>query len=240
MKAARIQERLGGNPYPGRGILLGRDEDGQGAVLVYFIMGRSENSRNRIFIPTEDGIKTEAYDPSKLTDPSLIIYHPVRILGDTVIVSNGDQTDTIRDHLISGGDFRSALMTRTFEPDGPIYTPRISGLLRPDGSYVLSILKPLDGDPGCCCRFFYDYDNPRPGLGHLIHTYRGDGNPVPSFEGEPLPVKVPGPLEEFAREVWRALNEDNRVALFALRRDLKTGAVETRIINKYASEGSAS
>jgi len=239
MKALTIGERLCGNPYPGRGILLGRDEDGTGAVLVYFIMGRSENSRNRVFVPTEDGIKTEAHAPSKMKDPSLIIYHPVRIMGDTVIVTNGDQTDTIRDHLRSGGDFRSALMTRTFEPDGPIYTPRISGLLRPDGSYVLSILKTLDGDPSCCCRFFYDYDCPLPGLGHLIHTYQGDGDPVPSFQGEPAPVKVSGGLEEYAREVWQALNSDNRVALFALRRDLKTGSVQTHIINKYASEGSA-
>ncbi|HHT17311.1 MAG TPA: inosine monophosphate cyclohydrolase [Papillibacter sp.] len=235
MKAMTIAEQLGGNPYPGRGILLGRDEGGAGAVLVYFIMGRSENSRNRVFVATEDGIRTEAHDPSKMTDPRLIIYHPVRIFGDTIIVTNGDQTDTIRDHLQNGGDFRSALLTRTFEPDGPIYTPRISGLLRPDGSYNLSILKTLGGDPACCCRQFFEYDAALPGVGHLIHTYKGDGDPVPSFEGEPVAVNVKGSLEEFAQNVWQALDKDNRVSLFALRKDLETGTVETRIINKFTS-----
>jgi len=233
MNVKTIAEKLGGNRYPGRGILLGRDEGGAHAVLVYFIMGRSDNSRNRVFVRTEDGIRTEAFDPSKLTDPSLIIYRPVRILGDTVIVSNGNQTDTIYEHLRSGGDFRSALMTRTFEPDAPIYTPRISGIIKPDGSYALSILKTMNGNPACCCRQFFEYDAPLPGAGHLIHTYREDGDPVPSYEGEPAAVSVPGSLDELAGAVWEALDKDNRVALFALRRNLKTGAMESRIINRF-------
>jgi IMP cyclohydrolase len=235
MTARTIEEQLGGNRYPGRGILLGRDEGGAHAVLVYFIMGRSENSRNRVFVRTEDGIRTEAFDPSKMTDPSLIIYHPVRILGDTVIVTNGDQTDTIYEHLQKGGDFRSALLTRTFEPDAPIYTPRISGLIKPDGSYALSILKTLGGDPACCCRQFFEYDAPVPGAGHLIHTYKGDGNPVPSFEGEPVAVAVSGDLDALAGAVWNALDKDNRVSLFAMRKDFNTGAIESRIINRFGS-----
>ena len=209
-------ELLKSNPYPGRGIVMGRSADGKNSYIVYFIMGRSENSRNRIFVPTEDGIRTQAWDPAKMTDPSLIIYHPVRRFGDFVIVTNGDQTDTIRDGLASGVGFEDSLRTREFEPDAPNFTPRISGLLYPDGSYRLSILKSAEGDPSCCQRFFFEYDKPIAGRGHFISTYAGDGNPLPSFEGEPVSVAVEGGLEAFARRVWESLNMENKVSLFAM------------------------
>ena len=174
---------LKGNAYPGRGVLLGRSEDGKSAVIAYFIMGRSENSRNRIFVETEDGIRTQAFDPAKMTDPSLIIYHPVRRIADedgiTTIVTNGDQTDTLRDFMLEGESYVEALNTREFEPDGPNYTPRISGMVRPDGSYRLAILKSADGNPACCRRFFYEYDAPIAGQGHFISTYQTDGDPLP-------------------------------------------------------------
>ncbi len=226
---------LSGNPYPGRGILLGRSADDRHAVMAYFIMGRSENSRNRVFEETEDGIRTRAFDPSKMTDPSLIIYHPVRRLDSGItIVTNGDQTDTIRDSIQAGHCYRRALDTRVFEPDGPNYTPRISGIVEPDGSYDLSILKSLNGDPSCCCRYFFEYDAPKPGVGHLIHTYQGDGTPLPSFEGEPRPVSIAAPdAETLAGELWLALNEDNRVSLFVRYADLSNGEIETAIINKH-------
>ena len=195
-------------------------------------MGRSQNSRNRIFCQTDDGIKTEAFDPSKMADPSLIIYHPVRFYADHVIVTNGDQTDTIRDHMKNGLCFHRALMTRTFEPDGPNFTPRISGIILPDGSYKLSILKSAGGDPQCCCRNFFEYDSPIAGQGHLIHTYKSDGNPIPSYEGEPKTVQVTGTLKETAEKIWNALNEDNKVSLYALEIDLTTGSTEQIIINK--------
>ena len=223
------------NPYPGRGIMLGRSADSKYAVIAYFIMGRSENSRNRIFEETEDGIRTKAFDESKMTDPSLIIYHPVRRMDNGItIVTNGDQTDTIRDNILAGHCYRHALNTRTFEPDGPNYTPRISGVVKPNGSYDLSILKSLDGDPACACRYFYEYDAPRAGVGHFIHTYESDGSPLPSFEGEPRRVSVTAPdAETLAEELWLALNEDNRVSLFVRYIDLETGEDETSIINKH-------
>ncbi len=188
---------LRGNPYPGRGIAVGRDR------VYYFIMGRSENSRNRIFSLTDDGIRTEAHDPAKLRDPSLIIYHPVRSMGDSLIVTNGDQTDTIRDM----GDFRKALATREYEPDAPNFTPRISAILNADGSFSLSVLKRVDGR---CLRCFYDYEGCDEGRGYFISTYEGDGSPLPSFSGEPLPIDMPEP-----EAVWEALNQDNKVSLYA-------------------------
>lgn len=223
------------NPYPGRGIMLGRSADSKYAVIAYFIMGRSENSRNRVFEETEDGIRTKAFDESKMTDPSLIIYHPVRRMDNGItIVTNGDQTDTIRDNILAGHCYRHALNTRTFEPDGPNYTPRISGVVKPNGSYDLSILKSLDGDPSCACRYFYEYDAPRAGVGHFIHTYESDGSPLPSFEGEPRRVSVTAPdAETLAEELWLALNEDNKVSLFVRYIDLETGEDETSIINKH-------
>ena len=226
---------LRGNSYPGRGILLGRSADGRSAVIAYFIMGRSENSRNRVFEETDDGIRTKAFDESKMTDPSLIIYHPVRRLENGLtIVTNGDQTDTIRDHILAGHCYRHALNTRTFEPDGPNYTPRISGVVKPNGSYDLSILKSLDGDPACACRYFFEYEAPRAGVGHFIHTYERDGSPLPSFEGEPRRVAITAPdAETLAGDLWLALNEDNRVSLFVRYIDLETGDDETSIINKH-------
>ncbi len=223
------------NPYPGRGIMLGRSADSRYAVIAYFIMGRSENSRNRVFEETEDGIRTRAFDESKMTDPSLIIYHPVRRMDNGItIVTNGDQTDTIRDNILAGHCYRHALNTRTFEPDGPNYTPRISGVVKPNGSYDLSILKSLDGDPACACRYFYEYDAPKAGVGHFIHTYESDGSPLPSFEGEPRRVSVTAPdAETLAEELWLALNEDNKVSLFVRYIDLETGEDETSIINKH-------
>ena len=223
------------NPYPGRGIMLGRSADSKYAVIAYFIMGRSENSRNRVFEETEDGIRTKAFDESKMTDPSLIIYHPVRRMDNGItIVTNGDQTDTIRDNILAGHCYRHALNTRTFEPDGPNYTPRISGVVKPDGSYDLSILKSLDGDPACACRYFYEYDAPKAGVGHFIHTYESDGSPLPSFEGEPRRVSVTAPdAETLAGDLWLALNEDNKVSLFVRYIDLETGEDETSIINKH-------
>ena len=230
-----IVEYLRGNPYPGRGILLGRSADGKSAVIAYFIMGRSVNSRNRVFEETADGIRTRAFDESKMTDPSLVIYHPVRRMDNGItIVTNGDQTDTLRDHILQGHCYRHALNTRTFEPDGPNYTPRISGVVKPDGSYSRSILKSLDGDPSCCCRYFYEYDAPKAGTGHFIHTYEGDGDPLPSFEGEPRRAAITAPdAETLAGELWPALNEDNKVSLFVRYIDLSTGDDETSIINKH-------
>ena len=234
MNKLDITQLLKGNPYPGRGIVLGRSADNKYAVAAYFIMGRSENSRNRVFTVTEDGIRTEAHDPSKMTDPSLIIYHPVRQVGDSLVVTNGDQTDTVRDGLLAGKTFASSLHTREFEPDGPNYTPRISGLISPDGSFKLSILKSADGDPGCCLRYFYTYDHPLAGEGRFIHTYMGDGNPLPSFEGEPERVTLDAPnAEALAEQLWEALNEDNKVSLFVRYTDLESGEYTQVIKNKF-------
>ena len=228
-----LTKYLSENPYPGRGILMGRTVNNQ-AVIAYFIMGRSENSRNRIFENTEDGIRTKAFDESKMTDPSLIIYHPVRLLPNgLLVVTNGDQTDTIRDHIAQGHCYRHALNTRTFEPDGPNWTPRISGVMKPDGSYNLSILKSMDGDPACCCRYFFEYDSPVPGTGHFIHTYQSDGDPLPSFQGEPRRVKISAlTSDDLAREIWDSLNEDNKVSLYVRLIDLAGGGTDSCIINK--------
>ena len=225
---------LSARTYPGRGIALGRSADNKKAVIVYFIMGRSVNSRNRVFVATDDGIRTQAHDPAKMSDPSLIIYHPVRTAGRDTVVTNGDQTDTIRDGLLAGQSFAAALRTRTFEPDGPNWTPRISGLVSPDGSYKLAILKSLDGDPACCCRYFYEYDKPQAGLAHIIHTYAADGDPLPSYQGEPAPVTFDAAdARALANQVWAALNEANKVSLYVSYIDLKTGGRDTVIVNKH-------
>ncbi len=235
MELLNLTRLLEENPYPGRGIVLGRSADDRFAVAAYFIMGRSENSRNRVFVPTEDGIRTQAHDPTKMTDPSLIIYHPVRRAGRGLVVTNGDQTDTVRDCLLAGRTFAEALHTREFEPDGPNYTPRISGLLSPDGSFQLSILKSADGDPACCCRYFYDYDHPLPGEGRFLHTYMGDGSPRPSFEGEPERVILDDPTAEaLAERMWAALNGENKVSLFVRYIDLADGTCQDVIRNKHA------
>ena len=225
---------LSTNSYPGRGIVLGRSADNKQAVIAYFIMGRSENSRNRVFEATEDGIRTRAYDESKMTDPSLIIYHPVRVVDGTTIVTNGDQTDTIADAYRRGEGFVRALRTREFEPDCPNYTPRISGAVRPDGSYRLSILKSANGDPACCQRFFFEYEAPIAGQAHFISTYQGDGSPLPSFEGEPRTVALDAPdAASLASRLWESLNEENKVSLFVSYLDLETGKADSVIINKH-------
>ena len=234
MEKLNLTNLLETNAYPGRGIVLGRTADNQYAVAAYFIMGRSENSRNRVFTETEDGIRTEAYDPSKMVDPSLIIYHPVRKVGDDLVVTNGDQTDTIRDFLVEGKTFGQSLHTREFEPDGPNYTPRISGIIAPDGSFKLSILKSADGDPSCCHRFFYTYDKPLAGEARFIHTYMGDGNPLPSFEGEPKRVVLDAPnAEALADQIWNALNPDKKVSLFVRYISLADGSCQQVIKNKF-------
>lgn len=223
---------LQGNPYPGRGILLGRTPDGKKAVLTYFIMGRSENSRNRVFVETDDGIETKAFDESKMADPSLIIYHPVRTFGRGTIVTNGDQTDTIRDFLEKGLPFEQALRTREFEPDGPNWTSRISGLMAPDGSYKLSILKAADAAGSACDRYTFEYAG-LPGTGHFISTYETDGSPLPAFHGEPRAVSFgDDTAADLARKVWTALNLDNKVSLFVRTVDLQSGETDTAIINK--------
>ena len=233
MKTLDLAALLRGNPYPGRGIVLGRSPDGNKAVIAYFIMGRSENSRNRVFVETPDGIRTQAHDPSKMTDPSLIIYAPVRVFGSATVVTNGDQTDTIREGLAAGRSFAEALRKRTFEPDKPNYTPRISGLVDKDGGYTLSILKSADGDPASCRRYFFEYGDPLAGQGHYIHTYMGDGDPLPSFEGEPEQVSIPcATAGELADLVWDSLNADNKVSLFVRYIDLATGTWESVIKNK--------
>lgn len=238
MNVMDMNQYLRDHAYPGRGIMLGRSADNQYAVIAYFIMGRSANSRNRVFtpVPEDNGIRTEAYDPSKMVDPSLIIYHPVRVIaqtGDTV-VTNGDQTDTVRDGILAGKAFAQALRTRCFEPDPPNYTPRISGLLHADGSYALSILKSADGNPNCNHRYFFGYDAPLAGEGHFIHTYQANDNPLPSFEGEPRRVAITAPdAATLASELWANLNEDNKVSLFVRYVNLATGETTDRIINKH-------
>ena len=228
---------LSGNPYPGRGILLGCSADGRRAVIAYFIMGRSENSRNRVFEITEDGIRTKAFDESRMTDPSLIIYHPVRVVDGTTIVTNGDQTDTVADAFRSGGSRVRPLRTRGVEPDGPHYTPPISGMVRPDGSYRLAIRKSADGNPACCRRFFYEYDAPIAGQGHFISTYQTDGDPLPSFEGEPRTVELGDETAAaLADRLWNSLNADNKVSLFVRTIDLTTGQTDTAIKNKHQGE----
>ena len=227
-----LTELLRSNPYPGRGIVLGQTPDGKHAVTAYFIMGRSANSRNRIFVEEPDGIRTEAYDPSKLEDPSLIIYHPVRQFGRGLIVTNGDQTDTIRDYLKKGLPMEQALRTREFEPDGPNWTPRISGLLSPDGSYKLSILKSADAQGSACVRQTFEYPA-LPGVGHFLHTYVTDGNPIPTFQGEPERVAITGDIDTFAAALWESLNEANKISLFVRFTDLASDTFTQRIFNKH-------
>lgn len=232
MKLRNLNEELKNNSYPGRGIVLGRTADGEQAVIAYFIMGRSENSRNRVFTATEDGIKTEAFDPAKVKDPSLIIYHPVRQYEDTLIVTNGDQTDTVRDFMAEGKTFEAALTTRCFEPDAPNFTPRISGVVAKNGAYKLSILKSANGNEESCQRFTFDYAAPVAGEGHFLHTYLGDGSPIPSFEGEPEPVAIGNDFETFAQDLWDSLNPDNKVSLFVRFIKLADGTAVTKIFNK--------
>ena len=235
MKAINIFEELKNNPYPGRGIVVGRSADGKSAVTAYFIMGRSVNSRNRVFVEDGNGIRTEAHDPSKLEDPHLIIYAPVRVLGNKTIVTNGDQTDTIYELMNKQMTFEQALRTREFEDDAPNFTPRISGIIKNDKddfNYALSILKSDDGNPDSCQRFTFSYTTPIAGEGHFIHTYMGDGSPLPSFKGEPKKVAIPNDIDEFTDGLWNNLNEDNKVSLFVRFIDIETGKTDTRIINK--------
>ena len=235
MEKISLEQELKKNSYPGRGIIIGRSADGTKAVTAYFIMGRSENSRNRVFVTEGEGIRTEAFDPSILTDPSLIIYAPVRVLGNKTIVTNGDQTDTIYEGLDRQLTFEQSLRSREFEPDGPNYTPRISGVMHIENgkySYAMSILKSNNGNPDACLRYTYAYENAIPGEGRFIHTYKCDGNPLPSFEGEPKLVDIPNDMHEFAELLWNNLNEDNKVSLFVRYIDIETGKYETTIINK--------
>lgn len=235
MKKIDLQKELAGNTYPGRGIVIGKSADGKKAVAAYFIMGRSENSRNRIFVEDGQGIRTQALDPSKLIDPSLIIYAPVRVLGNKTIVTNGDQTDTIYEGMDRQLTFEQSLRPREFEPDAPNYTPRISGILHTENggfNYAMSILKSNNGDPSSCNRFTFAYENPGAGEGHLIHTYMGDGDPLPSFEGEPKPVEIPDDIDVFTEMLWDSLNQDNKVSLFVRYITIADGTYESRIVNK--------
>lgn len=235
MQKKSLAAELSSTSYPGRGIVIGKTPDGKKAAIAYFIMGRSENSRNRIFVEEGEGIRTEAFDPSKLEDPSLIIYAPVRVLNNLTIVTNGDQTDTIYDLMSKGQTFEESLRTREFEPDAPNYTPRISGLLHIENgefNYDMSILKSNNGNPDACNRYTFAYTNPVAGEAHFIHTYMGDGNPLPSYEGEPTLVDVPDDMNAFADLVWNNLNEDNKVSLFVRYINIADGTYETKIINK--------
>lgn len=235
MEILSLQQELKANAYPGRGIVIGKSADGKYAVTAYFIMGRSNNSRNRIFVEEGAGIRTEAFDPSKLEDPSLIIYAPVRVLGNKTIVTNGDQTDTIYDGMDKQLTFEQSLRCREFEPDGPNFTPRISGIMHIEGgryNYAMSILKSNNGNPDACNRYTFAYENPVKGEGHFIHTYMHDGNPLPSFEGEPKWVKIDGDIDAFGNLIWESLNEENKVSLFVRYIDIETGKYESRIYNK--------
>ena len=235
MEMISLENELKNNSYPGRGIILGRTADGTKAVAAYFIMGRSENSRNRVFVTEGEGIRTQAFDPSKLTDPSLIIYAPVRVLGNKTIVTNGDQTDTIYEGMDKQMTFEQSLRCREFEPDGPNYTPRISGVMHIENgnySYAMSILKSNNGNPEACLRYTYAYEKVIAGEGRFIHTYKCDGNPLPSFEGEPKLVSIPDDMKEFTDLLWNSLNEENKVSLFVRYIDIETGKYETAIVNK--------
>ena len=234
-EVANPETLLSANPYPGRGIVLGQTPDGTRMVVAYFIMGRSPNSRNRVFERTEDGIRTRAYDPSKVEDPSLIIYNPLRTVDGTLIVTNGDQTDTVRDALVAGRSFEDALETREFEPDAPNLTPRISGLLLPDGRYQLSILKSADAEGSACSRFYFNYP-PLAGVGHFLHTYNSDGDPLPSFTGEPRRVAIADDVEAFTQMMWEALDPDNRVALYVRSVSLSGGPECDYLINQNSEE----
>ncbi len=235
MQMRLLTEELRQNSYPGRGIVIGRSADGKKAVTAYFSLGRSVNCRDRVFVVEGRGIRTQAFDPSKLTDPSLIIYAPVRVLGNKTIVTNGDQTDTIYEGMDKQMTFEQSLRSRAFEPDGPNFTPRISGIMHiEDGkyNYAMSILKSNEGNPESCCRYTYAYETPAAGEGRFIHTYMQDGDPLPSFEGEPKRVKISGDIDEFTQEIWESLNEDNKVSLFVRFIDIAGGDEETRIVNK--------
>lgn len=235
MNMLSLANELNSNTYPGRGIVIGKTKDGKKAVTAYFIMGRSNNSRNRVFVEEGEGIRTQVFDPSKLEDPSLIIYAPVRVLGNKIIVTNGDQTDTIYEGMDKQLTFEQSLRTREFEPDAPNYTPRISGIMHVENgkyNYAMSILKSNNGNPKACNRYTFAYENPVAGEGHFIHTYMHDGNPLPSFEGEPKLVEINGDIDEFTNMVWTNLNEDNKVSLFVRFIDIETGEYETRIVNK--------
>ena len=235
MEMLSIEKELQGNSYPGRGIIIGKSADGTKAVTAYFIMGRSENSRNRVFVEEGEGIRTQAFDPSKLTDPSLIIYAPVRVLGNKTIVTNGDQTDTIYEGMDKQLTFEQSLRSREFEPDGPNYTPRISGVMHIENgtfNYAMSILKSNNGNPAACNRYTFDYRNPVAGEGRFIHTYMKDANPLPSFEGEPKLVAIPDEIDEFTGLLWESLNEENKVSLFVRYINIADGTCETRIVNK--------
>ena len=235
MNVLSLEQELKENSYPGRGIVIGKSADGKYAVTAYFIMGRSSNSRNRVFVEDGQGIRTEAFDPSKLEDPSLIIYAPVRVLGNKTIVTNGDQTDTIYEGMDKQLTFEQSLRSREFEPDGPNYTPRISGIMHIENgtyNYAMSILKSNNGDPSSCNRYTYAYENPKAGEGRFIHTYMHDGNPLPSFEGEPKVVTIPNDMDEFTNMLWNSLNDENKVSLFVRYIDIATGAYRTKIVNK--------
>lgn len=235
MEKLILEKELSGNEYPGRGIIVGKSADSKYAIAAYWIMGRSENSRNRVFVEEGEGIRTQAFDPSKLTDPSLIIYAPVRVLGNDTIVTNGDQTDTIYDGLKAGLTFEKSLRSRRAEPDAPNYTPRISSVLHiENGSYdfALSILKSDNGDDSGANRYTFAYENPKAGIGRYIHTYMGNGNPLPSFEGEPQMVELTGNIDELTEKIWNNLNEANKVSLFVRYIEIATGKYETRIVNK--------
>lgn len=235
MNMLSLQQELKENAYPGRGIVIGKSANGKYAVTAYFIMGRSSNSRNRVFVEDGQGIRTQAFDPSKLEDPSLIIYAPVRVLGNKTIVTNGDQTDTIYEGMDKQLTFEQSLRSREFEPDAPNYTPRISGVMHVEGgtyNYALSILKSNNGRPEGCNRYTFAYENPVAGEGHFIHTYKNDGNPLPSFEGEPKWVSIGNDIDAFTNDVWTNLNEENKVSLFVRFIDIATGTYETRIVNK--------
>lgn len=230
-----LEEELKKNAYPGRGIVIGKSANGKYAVTAYFIMGRSSNSRNRIFVEEGQGIRTQAFDIAKLEDPSLVIYAPVRVLGNKTIVTNGDQTDTIYEGLNRQLTFEQALRNREFEPDGPNYTPRISGILsieNKDFHYAMSILKSNNGNPRGCNRYTFTYENPTAGEGHFIHTYMHDGNPLPSFEGEPKQVAIDDDMDAFTDMIWESLNEENKVSLFVRYIEIATGEYRSRIVNK--------
>ena len=238
MKVSTIANELNSLAYHGRGIMIGKSADGKKAVTAYFIMGRSVNSRNRVFVAEGDAMRTRAFDESKMVDPHLIIYYPVRVLGNKTIVTNGDQTDTIYDLMDRQMTFEQALRTREFEDDAPNFTPRISGIIhRENGemNYAMSILKSAEGDDSSCERFTYAYSNPKAGVAKFIHTYNADGNPLPSFEGEPKTLELPDmDIDALTDLIWTNLNEDNKVSLFVRYIDIATGEAETRIVNKNA------
>lgn len=235
MEMLSLENELKNNSYPGRGIVIGKSPNGAYAVTAYFIMGRSENSRNRVFIEEGKGIRTQAFDPLKLSDPSLIIYSPVRVLGNKTIVTNGDQTDTIYELMDKQQTFEQALRTREFEPDAPNFTPRISGIMHVENgsyNYAMSILKSNNGNTDACSRYTFAYENPVNGEGRFIHTYMQDGDPLPSFEGEPKLVGLDDDIDAFTNNVWESLNGDNKVSLFVRYINIETGEYETRIVNK--------